>query len=94
MMKPVLATLLTIGLLPAAAMAAERTVTLAVENMTCALCPVTVSHAIKAVPGVAAVKVDRGTHTAVVTFDDAATSTQLVADASTNAGYPAKPVER
>jgi copper chaperone CopZ len=32
-------------------MAADATVTLTVENMTCATCPITVRMAIKAVPG-------------------------------------------
>lgn len=93
MKKLSLVVILVGSLLPASAMAMERIVTLAVENMTCALCPVTVSHAIKAVPGVLSAEVDLTTHTAVVTFDDAVASPQLVADASTNAGYPATLVE-
>lgn len=93
MMKLSLAILLVAGLLSPAAMAMERTVTLAVENMTCALCPLTVSYAIKAVPGVVSAEVDLDTHTAIVIFDDAVALPQLVADASSNAGYPATLVE-
>jgi mercuric ion binding protein len=43
---------------PTAVMAAEMTVTLAVENMTCATCPITVRTAIKGVLGVKYVKDD------------------------------------
>ncbi|MGE3289755.1 MAG: heavy-metal-associated domain-containing protein [Geminicoccaceae bacterium] len=89
MLKPHLAALLAVVLTSTAATATERTVTLAVENMTCALCPITVSRAIEAVPGVTSVEVDMDTSTALVTFDDAVASPQHVADASTNAGYPA-----
>lgn len=71
------------------AFAAEQTVTLAVDNMYCALCPVTVRKAIEAVDGVAAVKVDFDRKEAVVTFEDTRTSWQVAAAASTNAGYPA-----
>lgn len=40
-----------------AAMAADRTVTLAVKNMDCAACPSIVKASLKAVPGVAKVAV-------------------------------------
>lgn len=48
---------LAAGLLTSAAFAAEKTVTLAVENMTCAACPYTVKRSLSAVPGVANVVV-------------------------------------
>jgi len=38
--------------------AAEQTVTFAVDNMTCALCPVTVKRAMEGVAGVRAVEID------------------------------------
>jgi mercuric ion binding protein len=75
------------------AVAGERSVTLAVENMYCALCPITVRRAIEAVPGVAAVEVVLETKTAVVTFDDAESSVEALVAASTNAGYPARLAE-
>jgi mercuric ion binding protein len=71
------------------AVAAERTVTLAVENMTCALCPITVRTAIEHVTGVKDVEVDFETKTAVVVFDDAEATVQDIAEASRQAGYPA-----
>lgn len=76
----------------AAAIAAERTVTLAVENMTCATCPYIVREAMVAVPGVSKVEVFYEKKTAIVTFDDAKTSLEAVTGASANAGYPARPV--
>ena len=84
---------LAVLLAPGTVIAGERTVTLSVENMTCALCPITVRRAIESVPGVGDVEVDIDTQTAVVAFDDAISTVQLIADASTNAGYPARPAE-
>lgn len=70
--------------------AAQRTATLAVENMTCALCPLTVKKAMAKVDGVSRVEVSYEKREAVVTFDDAKTSVQAIAKASAEAGYPAK----
>lgn len=81
---------LSLLLMPApAAVAAERTVTLTVENMTCALCPVTVRTAIERVPGVKDVQVDLESKAAVVLFDDADATVEDLAEASTLAGFPA-----
>ena len=70
--------------------AAEQTVTFAVDNMTCALCPVTVKRAMEGVAGVRAVEIDFDARTATVIFDTAATSADAIATASANAGYPAR----
>jgi periplasmic mercuric ion binding protein len=69
--------------------AADRTVKLAIENMDCEACPITVSKAIKGVNGVKIAKVDYNAKTATVVFDDDATTVDAIAAASTNAGYPA-----
>lgn len=75
---------------PAAAqVAAAQTTTFAIENMTCALCPVTVKTAMEGVAGVESVSVDFDAKTATVTFDPSVTSPEAIAAASTNAGYPA-----
>lgn len=78
--------------IPAAAqsVAAEQTVTFVVDNMTCALCPVTVKAAMAGVEGVHAVEIDFEARTATVMFDTAATSADAIATASANAGYPAR----
>ncbi len=65
----------------------------AIENMTCATCPISVRTAIKRVDGVKSVKIDFATKVATVTFDPSLTNAQSVADASTNVGYPATKVE-
>jgi mercuric ion binding protein len=75
-----------------AAFAGEQTITFTIENMTCASCPYTVKQSMAAVPGVVGVDVSFGAKTATVSFDDAKTSPDAIAAASTNAGYPAKPV--
>jgi mercuric ion binding protein len=77
-----------------AAWAGERTVTFAVDNMTCASCPYIVKSSMAAVPGVAKVVVSFEAKTATVTFDDAKTNLEAIAAASMNAGYPANPVRQ
>jgi mercuric ion binding protein len=61
-------------------MAAEpRTVTLTVEHMTCAACPITVRKALSHVAGVSASTVDMKTRTATITFDPARTTADALA---------------
>jgi mercuric ion binding protein len=62
----------------------------AIENMTCALCPVTVRKAIEGVPGVKSVAVDFDAKTATVLFDPSKATIAAIAQASTSAGYPAR----
>ncbi|MBO6950062.1 MAG: cation transporter [Rhodospirillales bacterium] len=69
--------------------AAAQTATFSIENMTCALCPVTVKKAMEGVPGVKSVTVDFDTKTAIVVFDPSITTSDAIAAASTNVGYPA-----
>lgn len=71
--------------------AGERTVTFAVDNMTCASCPYIVKTSMAAVPGVAKVTVSFEAKTATVMFDDTKTNPDAIAAASANAGYPAHP---
>jgi mercuric ion binding protein len=80
------------GLLTAStAFAAERTVTLAVQNMYCADCPFIVKKSLEGVPGVARVAVSFKDKTATVTYDDARTDVKALSAATTNAGYPSAP---
>lgn len=81
---------LTVIPLAAQTVAAEATVTFTVDNMTCALCPITVKRAMEGVAGVRAVEIDFEARTATVVFDAAATSADAIATASANAGYPAR----
>lgn len=88
-MKSILTAIALLIGLSGAALAEEQTVSLTVEKMYCALCPITISKAIEQVEGVSQVEVSFETKLAVVTFDDAITEWEQVALASTNAGYPA-----
>jgi len=81
-------------MLAPAAWAGERTVTFAVDNMTCASCPYIVKGSMAAVPGIAKVDVSFQAKTATVTFDDTKTNPTAIATASMNAGYPAHPVQQ
>lgn len=77
-----------------AALAAERTMMFAIDNMTCASCPYIVKSSMAAVPGVTKVAVSFQAKTATVTFDDAKASPDTITAASANAGYPAHPTRQ
>ncbi|SMX45847.1 heavy-metal-associated domain-containing protein [Maliponia aquimaris] len=87
-----LAPVAPITTIPAAAqtVAAEQTVTFTIDNMTCALCPVTVKRAMEGVGGVRSVEIDFEARTATVVFDPATTGAEAIAAASASAGYPAR----
>ena len=74
-----------------AVMAADRTITLAVNNMDCAACPSIVKGSLEAVPGVAKVAVSFKDKTATVIYDDAKANVNELTSATTNAGYPSAP---
>lgn len=75
------------------AMGAERTVVLAVDNMTCESCPFIVKKSLQKVSGVSNVVVSFKDKTATVTFDDTITKVPALVAATTNAGYPSHPTE-
>ncbi len=68
---------------------ADREAVYSIDNMTCALCPITVRKAMEKVAGVRDVKVDFKAKTATVLFDPTQATIEAIALASTNAGYPA-----
>jgi len=74
------------------AAATEETQSFTVENMTCAMCPISVRKAMERVDGVHSVTVDYDSKTAIAVFDPAQTSAKDIADASTDVGYPATPI--
>lgn len=86
MRKPLIALLAAVPL--AALAATPKTVTLAVQNMTCELCPITVKKSLEKVPGVTTVKVDFDKKTATVTYDADKAQPEALTTATTNAGYP------
>lgn len=67
---------------------ATNKVTLQVQGMTCAACPITVKKALKKVSGVAAVTVDYKAGTAEVSYDPKKVNPGELAKATTEAGYP------
>jgi periplasmic mercuric ion binding protein len=74
-----------------AALAAEKTITLAVKNMYCADCPFIVKKSLEGVPGVAKATVSYKDKTAIVTYDDSVANVQALTTATTKAGYPSAP---
>jgi mercuric ion binding protein len=82
----------TIGIVASSAtMAADRTITLAVNNMDCAACPAIVKGSLEAVPGVAKVAVSFKDKTATIIYDDAKADVNQLTSATTKAGYPSVP---
>ena len=79
---------LALTFIAAPAIAADQTVTLAVPDMNCAVCPITVKKALHKVEGVKTVQVDLDSRKATVNFDDAKTNITALIHATTEAGYP------
>ena len=73
------------------AMAAEKTVTLAVNGMYCSACPYIVKQSLAKVGGVGNVAVSYEKQTAIVTYDDHKTTVAVLTQATTQAGYPLQP---
>ena len=65
-----------------------QTVTLDVQNMTCAVCPITVKKALQRVPGVTDAKVDFDKKTASISFDPDKANLAALTKATADAGYP------
>jgi periplasmic mercuric ion binding protein len=72
--------------------AADKTVTLAVKNADCVLCPPIVRQSLLRVPGVKDVKMSQASQMAdfmaTITFDDAVANEAALIAATTKAGYP------
>ncbi len=68
--------------------ASSKTVTLAVKNMPCELCPITVKKALAKVPGVNGVTVDLSKKSASVMFNVEKVTPEMLIQPTTEAGYP------
>ena len=77
-----------LSLMSLSTFAVERTVTLKVPTMNCAICPITVKKALQTIDGVTKVDVTFETKLAVVRFHDERTSVNALTEATANAGYP------
>jgi mercuric ion binding protein len=80
---------LLLAVMPLVALAATpQTAVLDVQNMTCALCPVTVKKSLEQVSGVSQARIDFAKKTATVTFDADKTNASALVKATTDAGFP------
>lgn len=85
------AALATLVAAPARAQApATATVVLHVDGMHCATCPLTVRTVLRRLDGVSDATVSTETKTARVTYDPARVTSERMARAVTDAGYPAR----
>ena len=88
-MKPTILILATtFALAGTPALAEIQTVTLDVDKMTCASCPVVVKGALNKLDGVTGVVTSLEDKTAVVTYDDDKLTLADLTTATTNAGFP------
>lgn len=67
---------------------APETVTLNVQNMSCAACPITIKKALEQVPGVRNVKIDFEKKTATVRLDPDHVNVASLIKATADAGFP------
>jgi mercuric ion binding protein len=75
------------------AVAAEKSITLAVKGMYCSACPYIVKQSLAKIDGVGNVAVSYEKQSATVTFDDQKTTVAALTQATTQAGYPSQPIE-
>ena len=69
---------------------ANKTVTLAIEGMTCTGCENTISEAVGKIAGVATIQASHLDSTAVVSYDSTLTTVSAIGAAITDAGYDFK----
>jgi len=96
-MKHLLATTLAIVSFTVAAQAAEQQTKIAVGELTCSSCAYIAGSAMKAIPSVEIAafsqdEADWSQGTFVVTYDDASTTPDMIAEAVMDYGYPASVV--
>ena len=80
--------IISLSLAGSACAATQEIVTLDVQNMTCAVCPITIKKALEKVPGVNDVKVDFEHKTATVHLDADKANAALLTKATADAGFP------
>ena len=64
-----------------------------VQGMTCSLCPITIRKALEQVPGVLEAKADFATRRTEVKYDPDKVTPQRLAQAVSEAGFPAKIIQ-
>jgi len=68
----------------------NKTITLAIEGMTCEGCESTVKESIEKLPGIASATASYKEKTTIVAFDSTQTNTTDISKAITDAGYEVK----
>jgi periplasmic mercuric ion binding protein len=76
-----------VALFSLVAFAKDTTTTMKVSGWMCAACPAKTETALKGVPGVKTVKVDKEKNTATVTYDDAKAKSADLEKAVASAGF-------
>jgi len=71
---------------------ANKTITIAVEGMTCEGCESTVKESVEKLPGIASAKASYTEKTTIVTFDSTLTKVADISKAITDVGYEVKGV--
>lgn len=66
-----------------------KQIVLQVQNMTCPACSITIRKAVDKVPGISARNVDTRAETVTVAFDADRTTEAAIANAVSEAGFPA-----
>lgn len=69
---------------------ANKTITLAVEGMTCEGCESSVKESVEKLPGIASAKASFTEKTAIVSYDSTLTKTEDISKAITDVGYEVK----
>ncbi|RKZ49319.1 MAG: hypothetical protein DRR08_31060 [Candidatus Parabeggiatoa sp. nov. 2] len=69
-------------------LATEQTVTLAVSNMSCSVCPIKVKKSLEQVEGVTQAEVSDENQEVIVIFDDEVTPLEALTEATARAGFP------
>jgi mercuric ion binding protein len=80
--------LVSLFIASAAYASTPETVTLDVQNMTCAACPITVKKALEKVPGVSDIKVDFQHKTVTMRAQLNRADATLLTKATADAGFP------
>jgi mercuric ion binding protein len=88
MKTKILRLFLVFAVISGSVLAASRTVTFDAQNMTCAVCPITIKKALERFSGVQQVTVDYASKTATVQFDDTVATAVKLTEATKAAGYP------
>lgn len=70
---------------------APQSTVLDVQNMTSALCAVTIKKALLKVPGVTGARIDYEAKTATVTYDAAKANAAALIKATADTGFPSTP---